>query len=177
MTTPAITPDARKTLAGIANDTPAAVHTLATRIVASMQSRIGDLGVIASVNPETKGLTLILGTFIGTTLYEVRISADAEITSFLSAPMTVRQAREARPATTDPIWAQVQADLNAPADDSAVPASISHGEAQELHRLIGGLLHHCENNLTIDRGEALPDLERALELASLVAADTADINA
>ena len=177
MTTPAITPAARKTLAETASDTTAAAHGLATRIVASMQSRIGDLGVIAAANPETRGLTLILGTFVGTTLYEVRISADAEITSFLSAPMTVRQAREARPATDDPIWAQMQADLNAPADEAPEPASISHGEAQELHRLIGGVLHHCENNLTIDRGEALPDLERALELASLVAADTADVNA
>lgn len=51
--------------------------------------------------------------------------------------------------------------------------TISHDEAQELHRLIGGLLQQHEDNLIPDKGDAIPDLERALELASLIVADTA----
>lgn len=52
--------------------------------------------------------------------------------------------------------------------------TISHEEAQELHRLIGGLLQQHEDNTIPDKGDAVPDLERALELASLVVADTAN---
>jgi hypothetical protein len=46
---------------------------------------------------------------------------------------------------------------------------ISHSEAQELHRLIGTILLQVTNRAQMDIFE--PDVERALELASLVAYD------
>jgi len=47
---------------------------------------------------------------------------------------------------------------------------ISHNEAQELHRLIGGALQSAEDNQWELIGA--DDLTRALELAALIVADT-----
>lgn len=49
---------------------------------------------------------------------------------------------------------------------------ISHDEAQELHRIIGGLAEQANSHIIMDQGDVIPDLDRALELAAVLVADT-----
>lgn len=49
---------------------------------------------------------------------------------------------------------------------------ISHSEAQELHQRLGGLIQTFEDAGMVDKGDALPDLERARELAAVIVSDT-----